>query len=186
MAREATAGTARKERLRAELEAARVTFHTILASLSDAQLRQPSKNPAWTNQQLVFHMAFGFFLLPSLIRIVLVLGRLPLPVSRLFARLLNSVTVPFNWINAAGPSLVGPRFTRRALAATFDRVHAHVLRRIDAIREDDLELGMYYPSRWEPLFQDYMTLEDILRYPVLHVRSHLQHINHVRSDGGVE
>ncbi len=62
MAREATAGTARKERLRAELEAAQTTFHAILASLSDAQLTQRSKNPAWTNQQLVFHMAFGFFL----------------------------------------------------------------------------------------------------------------------------
>ncbi len=183
MPSEATAGTARKERLRAELEAARATFHAVLASLSDAQLKQRSKNPAWTNQQLVFHMAFGFFLLPSLIRIVLVLRRLPRPVSQLFARLLNSATVPFNWINAAGPALVGTRFTRRALGATFDRVHAHVLRRIDAIREADLELGMYYPDRWEPLFQDYMTLEDILRYPVLHVRSHLQHINHAPIDG---
>ncbi len=142
MAGEAPAGTARKERLRAELEAARATFHAVLASLSDAQLKQPSKNPAWTNQQLVFHMAIGFFLLPSLIRIVLVLGRLPGWASRLFARLLNSATVPFNWINAAGPALVGPRFTRRALGATFDRIHAQVLRRIDALQETDLELGM--------------------------------------------
>ena len=117
-------------------------FHAVLASQSDAQRKQRCKNPAWTNGQLVFHMAFGFFLLPSLIRIVLVLGRLPRPVSRLFARLLNSATVPFNWINAAGPSLVGPRFTRRALAATFDRVHARILQRVDALRAADLELGM--------------------------------------------
>ncbi len=96
----------------------------MLASLSDAELTQWSKNRAWTNHQLVFHMAFGFFLLPSLIRIVLVLGRLPRPVSRLFARLLNSATVPFNWINAAGPALVGPRFTLRALGDTFDWVQS--------------------------------------------------------------
>ena len=183
---EAATGTVRKARLRAELEAPHATFHAVLASLSDAQLKQPSKNPAWTNGQLVFHMAFGFFLAPSLIRIVLVLGRLPRPVSRLFARLLNSVTVPFNWINAAGPWVVGSRFMRRALGATFDRVHAHILRRLDAISEADLELGMYYPYRWEPLFQDSMTLEDILRYPVLHISSHLQHINHALADSGLE
>lgn len=45
---------------------------------------------------------------------------------------------------------------------------------------------MYYPDRWEPLFQDYMTLEDILRFPMRHVRFHLQHINHARADGGME
>ncbi len=65
-------------------------------------------------------------------------------------------------------------------------VHAGILQRVDALREADLELGMDYPARWEPLFQDYMTLEDILRYPVRHVRSHLQHINHALVDGGGE
>ena len=52
MLREATDGTARNAHLRAELAAAHATFHAILASLSDAQLTQRSKNPAWTNQQV--------------------------------------------------------------------------------------------------------------------------------------
>ena len=187
MGSEATARITRKARLRLELDAAQVTFHAVRASRSDAQLRQPGTNPAWTNGQLVFHIALGFFLAPSVIRIGLVLGRMPRPVSRVFARILKSATAPFNWINAAGPALIGPRFTRRALGATFDWVHMRILRRLDALQEADLGLRMQYPDRWEPLFQDSMTLENMLRYPVLHLTSHLQHIHYpVLADGGME
>ena len=43
---------------------------------------------------------------------------------------------------------------------------------------------MSYSSHWEALLQDEMTLEDMLCYPVRHVRFHLQHSNYARSDGG--
>jgi hypothetical protein len=165
-----------KDTLRAELEATRVAFHALLDSLSDDQLRKQSTNPAWTNQQLLFHMALGFFLLPSLIPLVRVLGRLPRPFSKLFARLLNAATRPFNWINATGPQIGGTILTRNTLRKTFDWVHVRILRLLDAMPEEELQRGMYYPDKWDPLFREYMTLEEIFRYPTRHFQSHLQQI----------
>jgi hypothetical protein len=165
-----------KVTLRAELEATRVAFHALLAALSDDQLAKQSVNPAWTNQHMLFHMAFGFLLLLTLIPLARLFGRLPPAVSKAFARLLNATTRPFNWINARVPQLGGIILSRRALATTFDWVYARILHQLAALPEDELQRGMYYPDKWEPLFREYMTLEDIFRYPTLHFQSHVQHI----------
>jgi hypothetical protein len=82
--------------LHSELEDSRHNFHALLASLSDEDLQKVSLNPPWTNKQIVFHMVFGFFLLPSLIVIVLLFGRLPRTFSKWFASLLNIAVRPFN------------------------------------------------------------------------------------------
>ena len=42
------------KRIRDELEEARRQFHTLFGSLSAADWNAPSRNPAWTNGQLVF------------------------------------------------------------------------------------------------------------------------------------
>src|SRR5262245_50972311 len=54
------------KRIRDELEETRRQFHALLGSLSDAEWDAPSRNSAWTNGQLVFHMLFAFMLIPSL------------------------------------------------------------------------------------------------------------------------
>lgn len=169
--------TGKKELLRAELEAHRVAFHTLLDSLSDADLKQKSHNAAWTNKRLVFHMAMGVFILPSLILLALLFGRLPQPLSKLFALLLTVMTGPFNWINALGPALGATIFTRTALSKTFDWVHARIVQLLQVLADEDLRRGMAYPTKWDPgTFKDYMTLEDIFRIPTLHFTFHLQQI----------
>jgi hypothetical protein len=35
---------------------------------------------------------------------------------------------------------------------------------------------MHFPTRWEPLFQDVMTVEDVIRFPTIHLRFHLGQI----------
>jgi hypothetical protein len=45
--------------VRAELEAARAAYHALLATVPDAGWRRPSANPAWTNAQIVWHLAFN-------------------------------------------------------------------------------------------------------------------------------
>src|SRR5713226_9831518 len=119
--------TDRKDSLRSGLESSRVEFHTLLDSLSDNDLKKKSNNAAWTNKHIVVHMAMGFFILPSLILLALVFGRLPKPLSKLFALLLTVTTIPFNWINALGPSIGGTIFTRKSLSKTFDWVHARIV-----------------------------------------------------------
>lgn len=159
-----------------ELDAARLSFHLLLDSLSDEDLARRSHNPAWTNKQIVFHMALGFFLLPSLCLLLLLFGRLPPLFSKAFARLLNSLTRPFNVINALGAYGGGRVFTRAALGRTFDGVYALSLQMARHIPAADWQRGMFYPTQWEPLFNSYMTLEDVYRFPVRHFYSHVRQI----------
>lgn len=165
-----------KESLLAELEAARFTFHALLDSLSDQELKQPSANPAWTNQQILFHMAFGYFLIPSLIGIVWIFGRLPDVFSKTFASLLNSVTRPFNAINALGPQGGGRVLGRQALGAIFDAVYMLIVELLRQLPEDELRRGMHYPTQWDPLFRDYMTMAEIFRFPMIHFYFHVRQI----------
>ena len=169
--------TGTKEILRSELESSRMAFHTLLDSLSDADLKKKSHNAAWTNKHIVVHMAMGFFILPSLILIALLFGRLPKPLSKLFALLLITTTIPFNWINALGPYLGGIVFTRTSLSKTFDWFYARIVQLLQFIPEEELQRGMYYPTQWDPFtFKDYMTLEDIFRISPRHFAFHLEQI----------
>lgn len=165
-----------KASVRGELEAARIVFHLLLDSLSEQDLARPSQNPAWTNRQIIFHIVLGFCLLPSLSLIGLVFGRLSPSYSQIFARLLNSLTKPFNVINAAGAYGGGLICSRAALSKLFDKVYALSLLIADHIPSQDWTRGMYYPTKWDPLFASYMTVEDIFRFPVRHFYSHIRQI----------
>lgn len=165
-----------KGSLLAELETTRLVFHYLLDSLSDQDLQRTSRNAAWTNQQILFHMAFGFFLLPSLVVIALIFGRLPTAYSKQFAALLNSVTGPFNAINALGPQGGGRVMGRRGLSQAFDGVYAIIVTMAQMLPEGEWARGMHYPTRWDPLFYDYMTLADVFRFPMRHFYYHTGHI----------
>jgi hypothetical protein len=165
-----------KTALLSELEDGRLTFHMLLDSLSDEELQKVSDNPPWTNKQILFHMVFGFFLLPSLIVIVLLFGRLPRTLSKLFAALLNLATRPFNVINSLGPQGGGRLFTRKGLSKVYDVVFTLIVWLLQLLPEDELKRGMHYPTKWDPLFSDYMTLTEILRFPMRHFYFHVGHI----------
>jgi hypothetical protein len=53
------------------MERARQTFHRLLDRATVADLRRPSRT-RWTNEQLLFHMLFGYLI----VRALLVLGRI--------------------------------------------------------------------------------------------------------------
>ncbi len=78
-----------KEAVRLELENTRFRFHEILNSLSREDWYKKSQFTAWTNGELLFHMAFGFIILSSLINLVLFWVQLPKSFSKLFADFLN-------------------------------------------------------------------------------------------------
>ena len=160
------------DEIRRELDDSRSQFQGILESLTPDDWSRPSRNPAWTNGQLLFHIALGFFLVLPLVRILRLFAVLPPAASKFFARVLNAATPLFNWINAIGPKFGARIFGRRRLGRTFDRVHARILRTVDSISASDWQRGMHYPVRWEPRFSDFMTLEKLLRYPTVHFEHH--------------
>ena len=155
-----------------ELERARADFRRLFESSDDEALRKPSNGTRWSNRELLFHMLLGYLIIRALLGLVRVFGRLPRGASRGYARLLNAATRPFDEINYLG-SYAGGRTLRPArMVALFDRVVDKLHRRLDAETDADLERGMHYPTRWDPFFEDYMTLADVYHFPTQHYDFH--------------
>lgn len=165
------------EGIRSELEAARASFHALMESLNETDWQRPSLNPGWTNGEILAHMLFGFILLNALLPLARVWGRLPRSSSKPFARLLNAATGPFHWFNALGARMQGRVFTQKRIGELFDRTYASIMKKAASIEEEEWERGMYYPTKWDSNFSEYMTIEKLLRYPVLHFRYHLRQIS---------
>jgi hypothetical protein len=163
---------AQRSRLRAELEAARGEFHAMVASISEREWTLSSRNTAWTNGQVVFHILLGFILVLPLARLLVFFDRLPDQCSRTFAKTLDLSTPLFHRVNAIGPR-VGARLLGRAgIISRFDHVHRAILARLDRARPVDWEATMHYPTRWDPRFHARMDLAALLRYPIGHLRHH--------------
>ncbi len=174
-----------KDALRSELEASRLAFHALLDSLSEAELKKQSLNPRWTNEEVLFHIALGFFVLPTLLPLARFFGRFPKSFSQPLARLLDRCTTPFNWINALSTRLGGSVWTPTSLGNTFDWVHARLVKTLDSLSEQEWQrCGMYAPTHWDPVsFKDYMTLEDMFRMPLLHFTFHAKQIAREQNRG---
>ena len=158
--------------IRDDLEAARVRLHALLGQADPADLRRRTNGTAWTNEQLLFHMVFGFLVVRVLLRLARVVGRLPAPVGRGWAGLLDSARRPFHAVNywgARGGALV---FNHDRMGRVCDRAIAALQRSLARETEADLVRGMAYPTSWDPYFTASMTLADIYRYPTLHFEHH--------------
>jgi hypothetical protein len=157
----------------ADLDRARVDFHRLLAEAErhDAWTK-PTRGTRWTNEQLLFHMVFGYMVVQRLLILVKVFSRLPDDAGRVFARILNAATAPFDVINYYGSCAAALVYNRHRMGAKMDRVIASLQRKLVRESDDALRRGMHFPTRWDPFFKDYMTLEDVYRYPGQHFDFH--------------
>ena len=166
-----------KQAVRNELESARLTFHRVLDSMSPADLRRPTKGTKWNNEELLFHMLFGYLIVLSLIPIVKLFGRLPRKLSQFFAMLLNALTEPFNTVNYLGSRLGAKVYNHSRMGAKFDKTIASLQRRLSHENEASQQRGMHLPTRWDPFFEDYMTLAELYPYPPRHFTFHSRQLN---------
>ena len=170
-------GSVDRAALAAELQRARVDFHELLAEAErENGWRQPTRDTRWTNEQLLFHMVFGYMVVQRLLVLVRVLGRLPDNVSRVFAGALNAATTPFHAINYYGSCAAARVYNRHRMGAKLDRVIASLQRKLAREHDEAFPRGMHYPTRWDPFFNDHMTLEDIYRYPGQHFDFHARQL----------
>lgn len=165
-------GSADRRPIHQELERVRADLHDLVANATPADLRRQTDGTRWTNQQLLWHMVFGYLLVSRLLRLVRLFGRLPDPFGRSFAALLNAATRPFhqvNYLGSVGGALMfhGPRLTRR-LDRTIDALH----RRLEAESDAVLSRRMHFPVDWDPFFRDTMTLQDVYHYGTEHYDFH--------------
>jgi len=170
-------GTIDRAGMSADLERARAEFHRLLADAerNDAW-RKPTHGTRWNNEQLLLHMVFGYMVVQRLLFLVHVFGRLPEAVSRIHARILNAATSPFHPINYYGSCAAALYYNRHRMGAKLDRVIASISRKLAMESDDSLRRGMHFPTGWDPFFADYMTLEDVYRYPGKHFDFHARQL----------
>lgn len=154
------------------MEHARASFHKLVDDASDDDLSRRTDGTRWTNEQLLFHMLFGYMIVRALLPIVRVVGRLPDRASRLFADILNSATRPFHMINYLGSVGGAKVFNRQRMGPKLDRVMASLHRQLDAEPEERLRRTMHFPPRWDPYFKDTMTLAEVYQYATQHFDHH--------------
>ena len=172
-----TDAKSKREEILAQLDAARAAFHTLLRSFSEQDFQRQSLNPGWTNGEILAHMTFGFIIINVLLPMAHLWGRLPKSSSKWFAWLLNTLTGPFNGFNALGARGQGKVFTHQRVGKIFDGAYFSLLKKINSIKDDEWERGMYYPTKWDSNFDEFMTLEKLFHYPVTHFNFHLAQIS---------
>ena len=158
--------------LSAEMDRVRADFRDLLDSATVRELRRPTDGTKWTNEQLLFHMVFGYLLVRNLLVLVRGFAQLPDGASRRFAATLDAFTRPFHVINYAG-SLGGIRVlgyagTERLMDRTIGALQASLGRATD----EELQRSMHFPTGWDPYFTDVMTVRDVYHYPTQHYDHH--------------
>lgn len=160
----------------AELDRARIALRRLVESASDADFVRPSRGTRWSNEQLLFHMVFGFMVVQRLLPLVRIFSRLPDGYSRAYARLLDAGTPVFDVVNYLGSCAAATVYNRRRMVGKCDRVITALQRALAAEPEADFARSMHFPSRWDPFFTDVMTLEEVYRYPVKHFDFHAEQL----------
>ena len=165
----------------ADLERVAADFHVLVVSATRAELLAPTDGTKWTNRALLFHMLFGFLLVRALLVLVKGFGRLPDAVSRTFAAVLNAGTRPFhvlNYLCALPGGRVLPTDTMVSLMeSTIGRLRASLARE----SQRTLALAMHFPTRWDPYFNDVMTVADVYDYPTQHYNHHRRQLTTSRA-----
>jgi hypothetical protein len=165
-----------RDSIHEEMERSRTTLHRLLTQTSAADLRRASDGTRWTNEQLLYHMVFGYMIVRALLGLVRTSGRLPDGFSHAFARTLNAGTRLFhvvNYFGSCGGALIfhGPRLARQ-----LDRTIAALRRRLDRESEEALARRMHFPTGWDPFFADTMSLLDVYHYGTQHFDFHQQQL----------
>ncbi len=169
---EGVAGGVDRTAIVEDLTACRDDLHRVLAAATPDRLRARTDGTRWSNEQLLFHMVFGFLIVRRLLPLVRFMSVLPPWCGRAFAGLLEVGRVPFHWVNYAGACGGALVFNRARMGWLCDRTIDHLVASLEREPEARLRRGMPFPTSWDPYFAPFMTVADLYAYPVLHYTHH--------------
>ena len=164
--------TADRLALHSEMNRAATTFRQLAEDATPADLRRRSAGTRWNNRQLLFHMVFGYLLVLRLLPLVRLFARLPEPVSRAFAAILQAGTKPFHVVNYVGSWGGGSVLSPAQMAWLLERAIGRLHRWLDVEKESTLQAGMHFPVGWDPFFSDVMTLAEVYHFGTQHFDHH--------------
>ncbi|MEP6630027.1 MAG: DinB family protein [Lapillicoccus sp.] len=154
------------------MDRVRADFRELVESATVRELKRPTNGTRWTNEQLLFHMLFGYLLVRNLLFLVRGFAHLPEEVSRRFAATLNAGTRPFHVVNYLG-SLGGARVLGYVrMEPLMDRTIAALQASLDQELDVQLARSMHFPVGWDPYFLEVMTVSEVYHYPTQHYRHH--------------
>lgn len=156
----------------ASLIGCRDDLHALLVEATPAVLHAPSDGTKWTNEQLLFHMVFGFLIVRRLLPLVRVVSVLPSWVGRRFAGLLDGGRAPFHWVNYAGSCGGAIVFNHSRMGRLCDHTIDSLVVSLEREPAERLGRGMPFPPSWDPYFAPLMTLAAVYAYPALHYAHH--------------
>ncbi|MDE8670010.1 hypothetical protein PY310_15640 [Pseudarthrobacter sp. H3Y2-7] len=117
------------------------------AQATAADLRRTSDGTPWTNEELLFHMVFGYMIVRALLPMVHVISRLPTPVGTAFAAVLNAGTRPFDVVNYWGSRGAALVYSRQRMGRKLDRTITAITRRLERESARSLTRSMPFPDR---------------------------------------
>lgn len=161
-----------RQRIHDDWGRVRTDFHGLVAHATTPDLARRTDGTAWTNRQMLWHMAFGLIIVRRLLPLVRFFDRVPDSLSRGFAAGLDSARRPFHLINYAGGMLGGQLFSGRRLTRLCDHTLDSLHSRLDAETDESLTRSMHFPVGWDPFFGEVMALADVYRYGIEHYDFH--------------
>ena len=165
-----------KEEILAGYSRARLELRAWLEGATSADLHRKSDGTRWNNEELLFHMVFGYMVVRVLLPLVHGVSRLPAPAGRAFAAVLNAGTRPFDAVNYWGSRAAALVYDRRRMGPKLDRTIAALSRRLEHESSRSLLRSMAFPDRWDPFFAPRMTLNDVYAYPTRHFDFHARQL----------
>ncbi|WP_125616368.1 DinB family protein [Specibacter cremeus] len=147
-----------------------------LQHATPAQLGAPSAGTRWTNEELLFHMVFGYMVVRVLLPLVRIVGRLPRSWARGFAHALNATTPAFDVVNYWGSVAAAKVYNRRRMLRKMETTTQALAGRLGRESAASLDRGMDFPTRWDPFFTPAMSLADVYAYPTLHFDFHARQL----------
>ena len=149
----------------------------VLARAGDAELRSHSVGTRWTNEELLFHMVFGYLVVRRLLPLVKFFGYLPPSLSEVCARLLNSSTRPLGWVNYWGSRAAARVYHRHRMDRKLRWLTTALATSLEKESEHSLAREMAFPTRWDPFFAPAMAVADVYAYPTRHFDFHARQLS---------
>lgn len=167
-----------RQDLAEEMESTLRAFHQLLHSIPPEALGRPTRNPAWTVRQVLYHMSLA----PRfLIADVLMITRHRWLSSLIQAMVPRSV---FNWINVAYTRIRARNASLSRLQQEYEKAHQVALRALALVSDDDLQRSLPYPD-WDPNLSGDVTVERLFHYVRDHFEAHAAELrDHVGSEEG--
>lgn len=163
--------------LRSEIELTREKFHRFLVKIPEEALRLPSKDPAWTNGELLYLMSTSPRIIKSFLKKYANETRLNYVSKAITGPLIQKT-------NEIMIRTRGHKITRWLIAEEYDSTIALVLGLLDAVSVDDFEKMMTLPDL-DPLLSGLVTIEDIFHYVKNHFytyRSQIQVVSQLSAN----